>query len=753
MDATIDAAERYGERVLVLTYEQLVLDPERTMRARGRRGSGSTGRRQLLQPTFNGRPIARELERADGRRARGSSPERADRVLRRPTHRRPAGTGTSGLRSWSATATSASPARRCPRDEDPLRARAPRRRAARAGAAAAPRPRPRDPPRGAARQVRATRTTSSRRSRTNASGSRTTQLPSTGGRARSSPREVCASGSTTSATSSRATGTTPKLRARAANGAPAAARARPASSRALAAARSVAERSLPPPEQYVERYCAEEQPDVVLVTPLDRPRLAPGRLAARGEAARHPHRLPGLQLGQPDEQGPRPRRARPVARLERPAGARGGGAARDPARPDPVTGAPVGDPWFEWQPSRSREELCAEVGLRPDAADRPLPVLLRVRRAERGRVRPALDRAPARARRAARRRRLPDPAVPGHRAALGRRRDSTGRRCASGRASASRRTTTRSRWNYFDSIHHAAAVVGINTTAQIESAIVGRPVHTILAEEFRETQEGTLHFRYLEADGLRAPARRAHLRRARRRSSRRRFAARATTGGTSGSCDASSGRSGSTGRPRRSSPMRSRSSAHRPAPAPESGPAYAPLVRPLLAASRSAADGEKREQGCASGALPGSCGERSTGSRAGSAADRSPGPGPATRSASSSTGSRSCAGRRPRTSGCASGCTSRARPGARGLVRGDRRGHRSARRREAPRPGARAGRSLRAGPPGPRPAHPAPSARVRAAARGRPVRRPVRRRGLPRRARRAAGQGDRRERAPIRTTC
>ena len=90
-----------------------------------------------------------------------------------------------------------------------------------------------------------------------------------------------------------------------------------------------------------------------------------------------------------------------------------------------------------------------------------------------------------------------------------------------------------------------------------------------------------------------------------------------------------------------------------------------------------------------------------------------------------------------------------ARAAARGLVRGDRRRHRSARRREATRPGARAGRSLRARPPGPRPAHPAPSARVRAAPRGRPVRRPVRRRGLPRRARRAAGQGDRRrERRP-----
>ena len=56
-----------------------------------------------------------------------------------------------------------------------------------------------------------------------------------------------------------------------------------------------------------------------------------------------------------------------------------------------------------------------------------------------------------------------------------------------------------SRADYFDSIHHSAAVVGVNTSAQIESAIVGRGVHTWLATEFRETQEGTLHFKHLRS--------------------------------------------------------------------------------------------------------------------------------------------------------------------------------------------------------------------------------------------------------------
>ena len=54
-----------------------------------------------------------------------------------------------------------------------------------------------------------------------------------------------------------------------------------------------------------------------------------------------------------------------------------------------------------------------------------------------------------------------------------------------------------SRAEYFDSIYHSCAVVGVNTTAEIESAIVGRPVFTLLAPEFRDTQEGTLHFHHL----------------------------------------------------------------------------------------------------------------------------------------------------------------------------------------------------------------------------------------------------------------
>jgi len=53
------------------------------------------------------------------------------------------------------------------------------------------------------------------------------------------------------------------------------------------------------------------------------------------------------------------------------------------------------------------------------------------------------------------------------------------------------------RQDYFDSLSHSEAVVGVNTTAMIEAAIVGRTVHAVLADEFQDTQGGTLHFRYL----------------------------------------------------------------------------------------------------------------------------------------------------------------------------------------------------------------------------------------------------------------
>jgi hypothetical protein len=53
------------------------------------------------------------------------------------------------------------------------------------------------------------------------------------------------------------------------------------------------------------------------------------------------------------------------------------------------------------------------------------------------------------------------------------------------------------REDYFESLHYSLAVVGINTSAMIEAAIVGRPVLSLIGSDFSRTQEGTLHFHYL----------------------------------------------------------------------------------------------------------------------------------------------------------------------------------------------------------------------------------------------------------------
>ena len=57
------------------------------------------------------------------------------------------------------------------------------------------------------------------------------------------------------------------------------------------------------------------------------------------------------------------------------------------------------------------------------------------------------------------------------------------------------------RADYFDSIFHSRAIVGINTSGMIEAGIVGRPTLTILDPSTAPTQQGTLHFRLLTGVG------------------------------------------------------------------------------------------------------------------------------------------------------------------------------------------------------------------------------------------------------------
>jgi hypothetical protein len=60
--------------------------------------------------------------------------------------------------------------------------------------------------------------------------------------------------------------------------------------------------------------------------------------------------------------------------------------------------------------------------------------------------------------------------------------------------------TEQQRNDFFDTLYHSSAIVGLNTSAQIEAAIAGRPVLVLIdpdAPAAREGTLGTLHFRYL----------------------------------------------------------------------------------------------------------------------------------------------------------------------------------------------------------------------------------------------------------------
>ena len=165
-----------------------------------------------------------------------------------------------------------------------------------------------------------------------------------------------------------------------------------------------------------------------------------------------------------------------------------------PAERVVATGAQLFDAWFERRPSTSREELAAKAGL--DAA-RPY-VLYTCSN-------PAMTETPesqfvlawADALRADERLRevgvliRPHPNDKGEWTAI----DPGHENVAIWPRGGARTVTEAARADFFDSLAHSAAVVGINTTAMIEAAIVGKSVLTVLNAEF--AQESTLHFDYL----------------------------------------------------------------------------------------------------------------------------------------------------------------------------------------------------------------------------------------------------------------
>lgn len=168
-----------------------------------------------------------------------------------------------------------------------------------------------------------------------------------------------------------------------------------------------------------------------------------------------------------------------------------------------ITGAQLFDEWFDAQPSRSRQAFCQRVGLDPGR-----PFVLYVGSS----IFIAPDEMPFVERWILRLRHAADPAV----ASLGvllrphpansrqwRALDmTTFENVAIWPPIGTDPSSADFRRDYFDSLYHSVAVVGINTSAQIEAGIVGRPVFTVRAPEFAQGQDGTLHFQYLiKAEG------------------------------------------------------------------------------------------------------------------------------------------------------------------------------------------------------------------------------------------------------------
>jgi hypothetical protein len=163
-----------------------------------------------------------------------------------------------------------------------------------------------------------------------------------------------------------------------------------------------------------------------------------------------------------------------------------------------VTGAQCFDRWFDRQPSRPRAEFCRRAGL-PD--DRPFVLYVCSALFRGSPSEAAFVQDWARTIRA-----TDDVALRGmnilvrpHPQRLDEWRDVPSLEGAA--LWGSNPIDDDGRADYFDSLYHASAVVGLNTSALVEAAIVDRPVFTLLEPRFRDNQEGTFHFHHLMTVG------------------------------------------------------------------------------------------------------------------------------------------------------------------------------------------------------------------------------------------------------------
>jgi hypothetical protein len=255
----------------------------------------------------------------------------------------------------------------------------------------------------------------------------------------------------------------------------------------------VAEEQAPIPGS-VERLLRDSSPDVVIVTPLVEPGGSQVEIVRAARALRIPTLLAvaswdnltlkgGLHV-HPD-----------VIAVWNAAQAREGIELHQMTEERiVVTGAVAYDHWFDWQPATSREAFCDPIGLDPT---RPYVVYVGSSKfiaPDEGHfalewataVRAAIPSLQVLVR--------PHPENPfGHaeEAIIALAGVIVHPRAGENPVTNARRAA------YFDSLWHAAAIVGVNTSALVEGALIGRPVLTLLSDRYRATQEGTLHFDHL----------------------------------------------------------------------------------------------------------------------------------------------------------------------------------------------------------------------------------------------------------------
>jgi hypothetical protein len=278
--------------------------------------------------------------------------------------------------------------------------------------------------------------------------------------------------------------------------------------RLLRRALSAAERAIPAPE-HVDTYIRAHKPDLVIVTPLVGIASRQANYVRSARKLGFPTALCAWSWDNLTNMG-LIREAPDLVAVWNPAQAREAIELHGvPEANVVVTGAVAYDHWFQWSPWRDRAQFCATVGLSPE---RPVLLYLCSSRFVApnepefvGRWLAALRRHPALNEAGVLVRPHPQNAEVWADAKLEDPRVTVWPRAGKDPVD------DRARADYFDSIYHARAVVGVNTSALIESAIVGRPVFTVLDGAFRDTQEGTLHFHHLVgADGLLHTARSLH---------------------------------------------------------------------------------------------------------------------------------------------------------------------------------------------------------------------------------------------------